>query len=42
MPDLSSLLSPSSVAVVGASNDPHSLRGRIMTVMGCHKVDIPI
>ncbi len=42
MPDLSSLLSPSSVAVVGASNDPHSLRGRIMAVMGCHKVDIPI
>ena len=42
MPDLSSLLSPSSVAVIGASPDPHSLRGRIMEVMGCHDVDIPI
>ncbi len=42
MPDLSSLLTPSSVAVVGASNDAHSLRGRIMAVMGCHRVDIPI
>ena len=42
MPDLSSLLTPSSVAVIGASPDPHSLRGRIMQVMGCHDVDIPI
>ena len=42
MPDLSSLLSPSSVAVIGASPDPHTLRGRIMAVMGCHDVDIPI
>jgi len=42
MPDLSSLLTPSSVAVIGASPDPHSLRGRIMEVMGCHDVDIPI
>jgi acetate---CoA ligase (ADP-forming) len=42
MPDLSALLTPSSVAVIGASPDPHSLRGRIMEVMGCHDVDIPI
>ena len=42
MPDLSSLLSPASVAVIGASPDPHSLRGRIMEVMGCHDADIPI
>jgi acetate---CoA ligase (ADP-forming) len=42
MPDLSALLTPSSVAVIGASPDPHSLRGRIMEVMGCHDVKIPI
>ena len=42
MPDLSALLSPAAVAVIGASPDPHILRGRIMAVMGCHDIDIPI
>lgn len=30
MPDIGKLLSPKSVAVVGASNDLHGLRGRIL------------
>jgi acyl-CoA synthetase (NDP forming) len=42
MTDLSALLSPAAVAIIGASPDPHILRGRIMAVMGCHDVDIPI
>lgn len=36
MPDIGALLSPSSVAVVGASPDTKILRGRIMHVLGCH------
>ena len=36
MPNIGALLSPASVAVVGASSDPNILRGRIMHVMGCH------
>ncbi len=36
MPDIGALLSPSTVAVVGAASDPHILRGRIMHVMGGH------
>ena len=36
MPDLSALLSPETVAVIGASPDHDTLRGRIMKVMGCH------
>lgn len=36
MPDIGALLSPSSVAVVGASPDAKILRGRIMNVLGCH------
>ena len=36
MPDIGALLSPTSVAVVGASPDTHILRGRIMHVLGCH------
>ena len=42
MPDLSALLSPASVAVVGASPDPHILRGRIVTVLGRHAFPGPI
>ncbi len=36
MPDLTPLLSPASVAVIGASNDTDTLRGRIMHVLDCH------
>ncbi len=36
MPDIGALLSPATVAVVGASPDEHILRGRIMHVMGSH------
>lgn len=36
MPDIGALLSPASVAVVGASPDTNILRGRIMHVLGCH------
>ncbi len=36
MPDIGALLSPTTVAVVGAASDPHILRGRIMQVMGGH------
>ena len=36
MPDLRALLWPKNVAVVGASNDQHILRGRIMKVMLGH------
>lgn len=36
MPDIGALLSPSSVAVVGASPDAGILRGRIMHVLACH------
>ena len=36
MPDLSALLWPNAVAVIGASPDPHILRGRIMAVMTSH------
>jgi acyl-CoA synthetase (NDP forming) len=37
MPDISALLSPKSVAVIGASPNAHIIRGRIMHVLGCHK-----
>ena len=36
MPDLQALLWPKAVAVVGASNDEASLRGRIVRVMTHH------
>jgi len=36
MPDIGALLSPASVAVVGASPNTGILRGRIMHVLGCH------
>ena len=36
MPDLSALLWPNAVAVIGASPEPHILRGRIMEVMMSH------
>ena len=36
MPDLSPLLSPKSLAVIGASPDAGTLRGRIMKVLACH------
>ena len=36
MPDLSALLWPNVVAVIGASPEPHILRGRIMAVMNSH------
>ena len=36
MADLSALLSPKTVAVIGASPDTTSLRGRIMKVLLCH------
>jgi len=36
MPDIGALLSPSSVAVVGASTDEAILRGRIMTILTSH------
>ena len=36
MADLSTLLSPKTVAVIGASPDTTSLRGRIMKVLLCH------
>lgn len=36
MPDISKLLWPKTVAVVGASNDLHSLRGRIMETILSH------
>lgn len=37
MPDIRALLWPKNVAVVGASNDIHTLRGRIMKVMLGHQ-----
>ncbi|PPR23711.1 MAG: hypothetical protein CFH40_01014 [Alphaproteobacteria bacterium MarineAlpha10_Bin3] len=36
MPDIGALLSPSSVAVIGASTDEAILRGRIMTILTSH------
>lgn len=36
MPDLNAYLTPKSVAVIGASNNDETLRGRIMTVMLGH------
>ena len=36
MPDLSALLWPNVVAVIGASPEPNILRGRIMEVMTSH------
>jgi acetyltransferase len=36
MPDLNALLWPNTVAVIGASPDPHIIRGRIMNMLGCH------
>jgi acyl-CoA synthetase (NDP forming) len=36
MPDISKLLSPKSIAVVGASNDLKGLRGRILEIMLSH------
>ena len=36
MPDISKLLWPKTVAVVGASNDLHSLRGRIIETILAH------
>ena len=36
MADLSAFLSPKTVAVIGASPDTTSLRGRIMKVLLCH------
>ena len=42
MPDLSPLLSPSSVAVIGASSDASILRGRIMQVLKRRAFDGPI
>jgi len=41
-PDLTPLLNPRSLAVIGASSDPHSLRGRLMTVMGRHAFAGPV
>jgi acyl-CoA synthetase (NDP forming) len=37
MPDLSALLWPGSVAVIGASPDQTIIRGRIMHILGCHR-----
>ena len=36
MPDIGALLWPRSVALIGASSDVHSLRGRILSVMKSH------
>ncbi|MCG8542838.1 MAG: CoA-binding protein, partial [Alphaproteobacteria bacterium] len=36
MPNLTALLSPKSVAVIGASPDVHIIRGRLMHMLGCH------
>jgi acyl-CoA synthetase (NDP forming) len=36
MPDIGALLSPSSVAVIGASTDKAILRGRIMSILTSH------
>ena len=36
MPDIGKLLAPKSVAVVGASNDLHGLRGRILEIILSH------
>jgi len=36
MPDLNALLWPKTVAVIGASPDPHIIRGRIMSMLACH------
>ena len=36
MPDIAKLLSPKTIAVVGASSDLHGLRGRILEVMLSH------
>jgi acyl-CoA synthetase (NDP forming) len=36
MPDIGALLWPRSVALIGASSDAHSLRGRILKVMTSH------
>jgi len=36
MPDIGALLWPHSVALIGASSDVHSLRGRILNVMKSH------
>lgn len=36
MPDISALLCPKSVAVIGASPDAHIIRGRLMHMLGCH------
>ena len=37
--DMTPFLWPRSVAVIGASSDPHILRGRLMYVMGLHDYD---
>lgn len=39
MPDLHAFLWPRSVAVIGASNDPHILRGALMKVLAKHAYD---
>jgi acyl-CoA synthetase (NDP forming) len=39
MPDIGKLLAPRAVAVVGASNDTHGLRGRVLQVMRGHAFD---
>jgi acyl-CoA synthetase (NDP forming) len=39
VPDISKLLWPKTVAVVGASSDPHGLRGRIFETMLAHPFD---
>ncbi len=39
MPDLKPLFSPDSVAIVGASGDDHSLRGRLTRFLVAHGYD---
>ena len=36
MPDLKPLLAPDSVAIIGASADPHTLRGRTTQYLIAH------
>ena len=42
MPDLDALLAPRSVAVIGASGDPDSIRGSFMETILRHRFDGPI
>src|SRR5260370_17113952 len=42
MPDLRPLLSPDSVAIVGASGDDHSLRGRLTHYLIEHRFPGPV